>query len=242
MFVATLHVRTPAMINAVAAGHAQMMDFELEQMLRSRTSFEAASARFERDTGKPVGDYEALRAFISDKSQYHLAVTQKLGLSIIGAADDIAPLLYARQWVVCGALEGSFVTSDHPVYRWAPPGTRHGVYGDGGFKNRKAEITFPLSPTKLLLMFSPDEAEGPPEPNVLLDREGVASANEMRVLAAERYFYSSARDDQLATLAKEHPRATPQLKIDFPGRRANVKVVRGGGKPVGRLRSGASEA
>jgi hypothetical protein len=222
MFLATLHLRTPAMINATAAGKAEMMNLELEMVLSSREMFESAARRYEQKTGKSLGDYEKLRSFVSDKSGYDLAVWQKLGLSIIGAADKIAPLLYAREWVVCRAMEGFFVTSDHPVFRWVPPETHHHLYGDGGFQNIKAEITFPLSPERLLMITGTDLIE----PVVPLDGEAVTIANEMRALAAERYVYSHRRDDGIAALALEHKDSQHRWAISSSPERPNVKVRR----------------
>ena len=224
MFLATLHLRTPAMINATAAGKAELMNIELEMILSSREIFESHARRYEKETGKSLGDYEKLRSFVSDKSGYDLAVRQKLGLSIIGAADKIAPLLYAREWFVCRAMEAFFVTSDHPVFRWAPPETHHHIYGDGGFQNIKAEITFPLSPERLLLISGTD----PGKPVVPFDAEAVRVANEMRAFAAERYIYSHRRDDGIAALALEHKDSQHRMEIGRPmgGEPPNVKVVR----------------
>lgn len=221
MFLATLHLRTPAMINAVAAGKAELMDLELDTILRSRESFESFAKQYERESGKSL-DYDELQSFVHDKSRYDLAVTHKIGLSIIGAADGIAPLLYDREWTICHALDGFFITSDHPVFRWSPSETHHPIYGDGGFKNFKAEITFPLSPNRLLLMTGRRRSE----PVALFDAEGVNAANEARAFAAQRYVYAHRRDDEIAAMALEHKDQLHQMVIERSGERPNVRVVR----------------
>jgi hypothetical protein len=227
MFLATLHLRTPAMINATAAAHAEMLDLTLDTRFRSREAYEALVGKMEQTTGRRLDTtYEEMRDFITDKSKYHLAVTHKLGLRIIGAADEIADLLFQRGWFICHANEGFLVTSDHPVFRWAPLEARHPVYGDGGFNNSRAEITFPLSPDKLLLITGGEEQARDKHKIAQLDRGAVDGANDMRAFAAERYVYSPVRSDAIAQQALKHKDELNRVLIEYPGERPTVKVVR----------------
>lgn len=223
MFVATLHVRTPAMINAVAAGHAQALDRTLDVILSSRDGYEHLKEEIGKESVEKC-TYEDLRAFTKDKSRYHLAVSRKQGLSIIGAADEIGPILYRREWFVCEPREGYFITSDHPVFRFVPPEESHSFYGDGGFLNRDAEVTFPLSPTRLLLIAG--EASGPPlHSPIALARAQVNMLNEARALAAEQYVYSHTRNDEIGALAVFHKSHRERIEISG-GHPPSVKVVR----------------
>lgn len=229
MFLATLHLRTPAMINAMAQMQGEMAIITTEMgLLRSREDYDATVATMERDDGTKIDlSYDEMKAFVTDKSRYELAVMQQSGIGAIGAADKIAPLLYHREWHVCRAMQGQLVTSDNPVVRFVPPDGSYGAYGDGGFMNRAAEITFPLSPTKLLLIAGFDESGTRGEVKAL-GLDGVRVANELRAHAAEKYVYAATRDDDVGALAVKHRDSKQRMTVGRPmgGDPPNVKIVR----------------
>lgn len=222
VFLATLYLRTPAVIEAVAGAHADLMNLDLQMLTSSPEAFAKASREIEQETGKGLGDRRKLHEFVTDRTRYTMHIDRKVGLRIIGAADEIAPLLYKRRWVVCTAIEGFFISSDHPIYRWVPEDTRHPIYGDGGFKNPRAVITFPLSPGKMLLMAGPDVEEG----TFFLDAESVYEANEARAHGAVRQIYSPFRDEDMAAMAMKHRNAVLRMgRLPSDGR-PEIKVVR----------------
>lgn len=226
MFVATQFCRTPAMINAYAAGHAETADLQLDILLASRESFEKTAAAYQRDTGNDLGDYDTLRSFHADKSRYTIAVHQKRGLKALAIADDLAPLLYRRTWYIVDAQEGFFITSDNPVFRWVPPEAIHPIYGDGGFKNIKAEVSFPLSRSRLLLMTGQDGSVGTNGPHLQASRDVVDQMNRLRAYAAERCVYSPIREAAIAKMAMDHREHKTRFQISHTGDRPNVIIDR----------------
>lgn len=223
-FLATLHLRTPAAINAFAQGEAEFMDRLADMMLEDREAYEQFAAERTMRTGEPPISHKRMMEFKRDKSRYTLQVSQKRGLSAIGAADRIGPILYERNWFVCTPLTGYFISSDHPVYRGSPRAPDDEVKVDGGFMDEKAEVSFPLSPDRLLIIIANGPAkEG--EPMVLMP-EQVEAANQMRSYAAERYVYSHRRDDDVGKQAIEQRGHQLRLGIIGPGEMPDIKIVR----------------
>jgi hypothetical protein len=105
------------------------------------------------------------------------------------------------------ASERFFVTSDNPVVREVDPQSASPCYGDGGFANNTAEITFPLSPQKLLLMTWRD---------VGYRREingDVWAANMARASHSEQFLYAHRNDAELTKLAAELRDSLPGMRI-----------------------------
>ena len=106
---------------------------------------------------------EQIHKRLLDPSGFELMVPKELTLSALAVSDRLVPLFYKMKWSLLTAGHGFFITSDNPVVREVDPQSRHPIYGDHGFLNRSAEVTFPLS-RKLLLLLSwdqdaPDQAE-----------------------------------------------------------------------------------
>ena len=94
----------------------------------------------------------AKREKMLNPSGYELIIPQASTIMALGASDRLVPIFDAMSWTLVEAQHAFFVTSDNPIERWVDPATRHPIYGDHGFRNKNAEVTFPLSPKLLLLM------------------------------------------------------------------------------------------
>ena len=70
----------------------------------------------------------------------------------IGNAPQVANLFLHMNWSLFRADSLFFVTCDNPIFRSIDSKTVHRIYGDHGLLNRTAQITFPLSPKRLLMM------------------------------------------------------------------------------------------
>lgn len=223
VFVATCFTRSPALIRAYAEGTARAMHLELRLNAKTREGFDRLTDAMESETGKVIADRERAYKFINDPSRYSIGISEKRGLAAIGIADDIAPILYDRPWTLVESLGAHFITSDNPVYRWVPPETRHPFYGDGGFKNARAEITFPLSPTLLLLI----GGNGKMEARVSVDSATVWQMNEMRATAAEDLIFADRKDEHVRKLARRYRDNQPRLQIGHElAEGVDVKITR----------------
>ncbi|WP_295560190.1 DUF4238 domain-containing protein [uncultured Sphingomonas sp.] len=209
VFIASCFSRSPALIRSYAESMARMMQLELRLNARDLVSFNRLADSMERDTGEKINNREEAFEFLNDPSRYTLGVSEKLGLRAIGIADSIAPLLFERPWNIVIAIGDRFITSDNPVYRWVPRDSVHPFYGDGGFKNPRAEVSFPLS-TKSMLIIGGDFDE---ERSIFASAENVQSLNRMRAANAEEFLFADRKDDQISALAREYKSERPRMAI-----------------------------
>ena len=226
MFVATLYLRTPAMVNAAARLSAELMQIELAHTLQSERAFKHLSRRMKEGGEGEIGDRQKLLDFVSDPNRYSLGISQKRGLSVLAGAEELAPLMYYRSWYIAEAIDGYFITSDHPVFKFVSPEYTSRQYGDGGFKNAKAEISIPLSPRFMLLMHGQDERASLIGPHLKLPSEFVTELNMMRAASADRYIYSPQRNPFLEEVALKHRENRAGVTVGYPGARPVVNIKR----------------
>ncbi len=223
VFVATCYSRSPALIRAWADAAARSAQIQLRANAATRAQFERMADAMERDTDNAIPDRDRAFAFINDPSRYTLGISEKRGLQAIGVADAIAPLLYERSWIIAEALDGRFITSDNPVCRWVPAETISPLYGDGGFKNPRAQVSFPLSSHKLLIIAGVPQAEG------ILPISGaeVLNFNRMRAAHAEDLLFADRKDDAISAMVREFRDERPRMIVGHPyAEEVDVAVTR----------------
>ena len=115
---------------------------------------------------------------------------------MLALGNKLAPLLYHMKWTVVAARDGYFVSSDNPVVREVHHESVSSMYGDGGFMNPTAEVTFPLSPKKLFLASWREASRLSELPSVLVVR-----ANQCRASQSNRYLYAHVKDARVLDLA-----------------------------------------
>ncbi|WP_374598816.1 DUF4238 domain-containing protein [Sphingosinicella sp.] len=210
VFVATCYSRSPALIRAYAEAAARSAQLQLRMSVQTRERFDRLADAMERDTGVTIKDRGEVFAFINDPSRYTLGISEKRGLRAVAIADDLAPLFYERSWIIAEAHEARFITSDNPVCRWAPQEAIHPVYGDGGFKNIRAQVSFPLSPTRMLVI-----AGVPQDERVFsISDADVWNFNRMRASQAEDLLFADRKDDRISVLAREFKDERPRMTVD----------------------------
>src|SRR3569623_2891330 len=134
VFVATCFTRSPALIRAYAEGTARAMHLPLRMNAKPRESFDRLADEMENETGKAISDRDRAYALIYDPLRYSIGISETRGLTAIGNAGAIAPILNGRHWTLVETVEDHFITRDHHVNLWAPPEPRHPFFGEGGFK------------------------------------------------------------------------------------------------------------
>jgi hypothetical protein len=210
-FLAMMYVRTSGMRRM----NAEIQSRSLQTLSFAYAQNEAAFNRLIRAVEKERGETitptmkEELRAMLRDPSAYEVVVPKRMTLSALGAADKIAPIVYNMKWSLARPLSGFFITADNPVIRTVDPTTRHPRIGDGGFANKTAELSFPLS-TDLMLLTSWDEAAldfG------LFEREHVDALNELRAIHADRFLYSHVNDKSISNLAEKFGGSRPEIRF-----------------------------
>jgi Protein of unknown function (DUF4238) len=131
-------------------------------------------------------------------------------------------MLFSMNWSLFVPKHGFFITCDNPLLRGVDPSTRHPIYGDHGFANSTAEVIFPLSLQRLLVMCWKDTA---PDFGTL-EREQVDRINEGLAAQAERYLYAHIHHKKLRALAARYKDVRPGIAVSGfgPERYAEVKV------------------
>ena len=102
------------------------------------------------------------------------------------AVEDLAKVLFARKWGVIYAPDSApvFITSDCPVVLHRGTSTRENF----GFRTPGTEITFPISPSKMLKISDRFEQDGLHYPLLRL-----GDLNEGTVMTAERFIFSARK-------------------------------------------------
>jgi hypothetical protein len=227
-FLAIMHVRTPAMrrmAGELIGRSAQILQYAYAS---NPKSFDALTKQVEAEKGEAMDPAikEKVRQAMLDPSGsgYELEVAKEATFMALAASDKLTPLIHEMKWTVIEAQDGYFVTSDNPVVREVDPKTHHPIYGDHGFRNKTAEVTFPLSPKALLLL---TWDENVPE-HCALQGGHVDSMNEVRAGHSDRYLYAHVRDSRLEQLAAKHKDSRPNVTTDGfgPEKFAPVKVGR----------------
>lgn len=226
-FLALMHVRTPTMRRI----YAEMMGRGIQIMSHAYGShpkaFESLLREDEKDGAHPLNpeEVERLRRELLDPSDYVLQISKEHTLGALDVAAKLAPILLDMKWSLVEPLYGFFITSDNPLVRGIDPKTRHPIFGSGGFLNRTAEVIFPLSPSRLLLMSWNETARDVGG----FERKHVDGCNQAIAKHSERYLYAHIRHKRLAKTAAKfrdsRPRVVSQgftpkkfMKIEVPRR------------------------
>ena len=225
MFIATLYTRSPAMMNTYAEMTGYMAQHITSATMSNRTHFESSINEYDQAQGTITTQMERdkLFAFAKDKSNYTIQVDKKRGLSALGIADAIAPIILDMNWFVFESVDQHLITSDNPVVQVNPITDRHPVYGDGGFINRNSNISLPLS-NRFLLGLAWLEVQ-PNKIRAITKQKG-RSMNTQRAYFAERYLYASQRDAGISDLGQKYKGTGIRFRISGMDKMAPVEVKR----------------
>ncbi len=224
-FLGLMYARTRSMRRITAEGYGKFMQIMLYANASHPDAFDSAIRRYERETGQAIDgeQREQVRQSMLDPSKYEFVVPKERTLNVLGLADQLAPIFFNMNWWVMTASERFFVTSDNPVVREVDPQSVSPFYGDGGFANNTAEVTFPLSPQKLLLMTWRDV-----EYRREINGDAVWAANMARASQSEQFLYAHRNDAEVTKLAAECRDSRPGMRISGFGPKnfGNVRLRR----------------
>jgi hypothetical protein len=212
-FLGLMYTRTTAMRRMAAQVRGRGAQIHQYAYASNPEAFEALTRRVEAEKGAPIDPVikEQIRQeMLKPSGNYVMEVSQESTFMALTASDRLTPLLYQMKWTVVDAGEGYFITSDNPVLRWVDPQTRHPIYGDHGFLNKTAEVTFPLSPKRLLLLSWEQEVPD----HVVFDQDHVAYANAGRAANSERYLYAHMHEEQIEQLAAKYKDSRPSMTTE----------------------------
>ena len=207
-YLALAYVRTRTMRRMSAETIGQMMQVQHYAHAENPKAFEAGVARYEKDMGKLLTSEakESLRNTLLDPSRFTLILPKELGFGSFRVLDDLTDIFVRTHWSLVDTGSGFYITSDNPVLRMIPgPLPRR----DWGFRHKTMEVTFPLSPRRMLLLTH----EKPPANHWIASKETVREQNEGRALACEHELYCHLEHKHIA-----------RLSAQFKDKRSNRKV------------------
>jgi len=224
IFLASLYVRTPAMVRAAAELAGAMSQHLSNAVFSSRQAFEASMDSFDRSRGLEPNPQERdeLFKYYGDKN-FTLQVSRKMGLRVLGSADKIVEIMMDMAWATFSSVNQHLITSDHPVSVVSPHETAHPVYGDGGFLNKHVTVSLPLTPAKVLILkWRADQPAG----IYPLDRSTARNLNVQRAFFAERYLYGSKRDAGIQALGQKYNRPSVRFSTSNQDAIVPMEIVR----------------
>ncbi len=226
-FLALMYVRTPAMRRMSGELYGRDLQIRAYAYGRDKRAFDALVDQAEKDGFlEPLTEEqrERLRQDLADPSGYAMEVPKERTLTVLGAADNLAPILFNMTWSVAAPAGGFFITTDNPLIRDVDPKTRHPIYGDHGFANKTAEVIFPLSPNRLLLMSWNEAAR----PLGVFEREHVEGINQALAAHSDRYLYAPNREQWIVNLAAKYKASRPTMTTQGFGPKnfAAIEVAR----------------
>jgi hypothetical protein len=225
-FIALMHTRTTAMRRMAAEVIGRSAQIHQYAYASNTEAFDSLTRRVGAAKGEPIDPAirEQIRQKMLDPSGYVMEVAKEATFMALGASDKLTPIFNKMKWTIVEAQHGYFITSDNPVVLWVDPKTRHPIYGDHGFLNNTAEVTFPLSPKRLLLM---SWQEAVPE-YASFKRDHVEYANATRAGHSDRFLYAHIRDKRIEELAAKYKDSRPNMTTQGYGPKnfAPIKVAR----------------
>jgi hypothetical protein len=207
-YLALTYVRTRAMRRMSAETIGQMMQVKHYAHAENSKAFEAGVARYEKDKGKILTPEakEDLRKSLLDPSGLIMTLPKALGFAGFHVLDDLTDIFLNTHWSLVDAGSGFYITSDNPLLRMVPgPRPRR----DFGFRHKTMEVTFPLSPRRMLLL----TYEKPPADRWIASKETVRGQNEGRAVSCEHELYCHLEHKHIA-----------RLSAQFKDKRLNRKV------------------
>jgi hypothetical protein len=208
-FLALIFTRTTAMRRMAAKVHGHGAQILSYAYATNPKAFEGLMRRVESDKGEPIDPAikEQLKRKMLNPSGFVMEVSKESTLSVLGASDKLTPVLNTMKWSLITARHGYFITSDNPLVRRVDRRSWHPLYGDHGFMNNTAEVTFPISPKLLLLLSWKEDGlyYG------VLERDHVHELNAVRAAHSDRYLFAHIKDQRIARLAARFKDSRPDM-------------------------------
>lgn len=225
-FLALSYSRTPTMRRINGELYGRSMQSIAYAYGANPSAFDKFVEDYEKKEGKLLDkqEKEKLRQSLIDPSAYIQQVSKEKTLDAIGLADKLAPMFYNMDWTLLIPSHGFFITSDNPLLRQIHYSAYHPIYGDGGFANKTARVTFPLSPKLMLLLTWKKNSSQ----IINVNRNFVDQINAARSSHSERYLYAHIKHKNILKLAVKYKDTRPEFIVDGlrPEKFAEVQIPR----------------
>ena len=219
-FIAMLYVRSPAVMNAYSLGYGEVIQKITRSVVGNENRFHELMQQSDLERGAPTDKAmrEKIRQFMLDSSKYKVRVSKKLGLMSVGQLQTIANYILRMNWTILDSPNQHFITSDCPVSQIVLEGGK--VVTPGGFLHRDCKVVLAMNPSRALLC----EWGGKADLQIRSIRSQFArSLNSIQAWQAERFLFSSKRDEGISLLAKKFNK--PGIRLRVSGSSGNAPVV-----------------
>lgn len=200
-YLVLMYFRTTAVRRFMAELYGQHLQLQAYATAMHEGSFKNYIEKKEKKTGReiPKVEKELIRhAMLNPGEYFKLNVPkEKTLIAILEGYRFLIPILVRMKWSVGEAEQGYLITSDNPVMRRIKSDTHHPLYGDHGFFNRTAQVTFPLSPKRLLVLTWEDSSSQ----IFPIGQEYINDQNQARAAHSDRYLYAHMQDRNLMEMA-----------------------------------------
>lgn len=148
---------------------------------------------------------------LEPENNIDMKIPQKIGLQGLQNIELIGTILYERyDWFIIKCAEQHFITSDNPAVL-VPTKNQKNNYSKAGFLLKDVQLSFPLSPEKMLVLDHPHDGAHyknlPSNMNIgVIDicKKDAKHYNKIRAKFADRALYSSKKDDGIRQLGVKH--------------------------------------
>lgn len=197
-FLGLTYARTPAARRMAASVHKSAIETRLAFTAQHPKAFASLLKRMEAD-GIDVSNPDFIRRSMTDLSHSDLVLPKTWVLKTIAHAHKFSELFLSMKWSLARAEHHYFVTCDTPIHLAVDPRTMPGGYG---LANKTAEITYPVSTQRLIMLHW--EHEAPYE--IGLPRDWVRNENRKRAYCADKEVYAHIKHKSIQRLVTNFKR------------------------------------
>jgi hypothetical protein len=223
VYLALTYIRTRTQRRMAIDVAGKMLQNVMATLAQNNEWFDSSMSSFEEERGQqmtPERRQEMRELMLNPGGKLKMSVSKDMAFMAWGAIDKLSPLFLHMHWTVLTPQNGFFITSDNPLLQFNP-GPRHPVYGDGGFMNKAVEVSFPLSPRRLLLLTHKKRSKDMCQ----IPRHTVEGQNEARAAQCERELYAHIQSKKIAKLAEEHKYHRLRMTISGGGPKKYAEIT-----------------
>lgn len=221
-FLSSLYARSPVQLKI----YGQLMGVSNHLALKAIASDPAKMKDILHEVERREFEDEEVQKvieFIDKSDKYKILIDHQATLKALGLSDKLQEIFFDMSWSILASENQQFITSDNPVVKVSNHQTHHPVYGDRGFLNKTAYVTFPLSPNYCLHLSwqSKNDVSGVRK----IDNNHAKLLNRQRAFFCDRFLFSSKKDYGVQKLGQKYKDFGINFKaggLDFP----KVSVVR----------------
>lgn len=206
-FLGMMYARSPSMRRFAADVHKVTLEATMQMTFAHDETFQKFLAQLASE-GRDISDPTAIRRSLNDLSGVGLLLPKAYVLKIIELIPTVTELFLGMKWSVLRPAHHFFVTCDNPVCHTVDMRGAHPLQGNGGLSDKTSEITFPMSPKRLLVLHWTSELSS----ELAIPRFAVEHENHKRLRGADRQVYAHLEHRGISRLLAKYPQQRPTME------------------------------